>query len=77
MTDVGTLHDPHCTAALDLLEEKQLPDGGWPAEARYFKPSATLAHGNDYVDWRGTLKRKPNHWVSAEALAVLHAAGRA
>lgn len=38
--------------------------------------SATLAHGNDYVDWGGSSKRKPNEWVSAEALAVLHAAGR-
>jgi hypothetical protein len=77
MDDVGRLSDDRCSAALDLLEAKELPDGGWPAEARYFKPSATLAHGNDYVDWGGTSKRRPNEWVSAEALAVLHAAGRA
>jgi hypothetical protein len=76
MHDVGVLGDPRCTAALDLLEAKELPGGGWSAEARYFKPSATLAHGNDYVDWGGTSKRRPNEWVSAEALAVLHAAGR-
>ena len=28
---------PRCADALDLLESKRLPDGGWPAEARYYK----------------------------------------
>jgi hypothetical protein len=76
MADVGVLGDPRCAAALDLLEAKQLPGGGWAAEARYFKPSKSLAHGNDHVDWGGASKRKPNEWLTAEALSVLHTAGR-
>ena len=50
----GLLDDPRCADALDLLEQKRLPDGGWPAESRYYKTSARSRLGNDYVDWGGT-----------------------
>ena len=29
---VGLVDDPRCSDALDLLEQKELPGGGWPAE---------------------------------------------
>ena len=32
MAEAGFIGDPRCTAALDLLESKRLPEGGFPAE---------------------------------------------
>ncbi len=75
MGELGLLGDPRCADALDLLESMRLPDG-WPARARYFRPSANVAPHNDWVDWGGTSARRANPWVTADALAVLRAAGR-
>jgi hypothetical protein len=74
---VGRIRDPRCAEALDLLEEKRLPDGGWPAEKRYYKVSRTAMNANaDYVDWGGTSTKRMNEWVTVDALTVLRAAGR-
>ena len=35
MAEAGFIGDPRCREALDLLESKRLPGGGFPAEARY------------------------------------------
>jgi hypothetical protein len=77
MADLDRLGDPRCAAALDLLEEKELPGGGWPAEARFFKLARKPQLGADYLDWGPVSSRRANAWVTADALAVLHAAGRA
>ena len=76
MAELGRLDDPRCADALEELESKRLPDGGWPAESRYYKASQTIALGNDWVDWGGTSTRRMNPWVTADALSVLAAAGR-
>jgi hypothetical protein len=76
MAELGRIGDPRCADALDLLESKQLPDGGWPAEARCYRHSTTVALGNDDVDWGGTSTRRSNPWVTVDALAVLRAARR-
>jgi hypothetical protein len=78
MAECGKIGDARCRDALDLLEEKRLPNGGWPAERRYYTKVSpkTLAAGADYVDWGGTSQSRMNEWVTAEALAVLQAAGR-
>jgi hypothetical protein len=75
MAEAGFIRDKRCEPALDLLASKQLEDGGWPAEKRYYKASAQLKLGNDYIDWGGTSKVKMNPWVTADALYVLKAAG--
>jgi len=74
--EMGLLADKRCQSALDLLESKRLPDGGFPAESRYYKVSQSVALGNDYVDWGGTGKARMNPWVTVDALAVLRQAGR-
>jgi hypothetical protein len=71
MAEAGFIDDPRCRPALDLLLSKRLPDGGWPAEARYYKASTDVAPGNDSVDWGGTSVRRFNPWVTADALYVL------
>jgi hypothetical protein len=75
IVDVGMIDDPRCADALDLLESKRLADGGWPAEGRYYRTSDQRGL-HDYVDWGPTSTKHRNEWISAEALAVLRAAGR-
>ena len=75
MADLGLLRDQRCADALDLLESLRLADG-WPAHARYYRTAADIALHHDCVDWGGTSTRRANPWVTADALAVLHAAGR-
>jgi hypothetical protein len=76
MTGAGFINDPRCNDALDLLQSKQLPNGGWPAEKAYYKTSDSIALGADYVNWGGTGKHKINPWVTVDALFVLNKAGR-
>ena len=77
MNRIGRIRDPRCADALDLLEEKRLPDGGWPAERRFYKvrPNAMEAN-SDCVDWGGTSAKRMNEWVTVDALTVLRSAGR-
>jgi hypothetical protein len=76
MAEAVFVTDPRCGRALDLLISKRLPDGGWPAEGKYYKTADAIKLGNDYVDWGGTSKRKMNPWVTADVLFVLRVAGR-
>lgn len=73
MAAIGKIRDPRCADALELLERKRLPDGGWPAEKRYYSVSKSVKLGADWVDWGGTSQRTRNPWVTVDALAVLHA----
>ena len=76
LAELGLVADQRCGAALDLLEAKELPDGaGWAAEARYHRGVGQRS-GYDHVDWGGASTRRPNPWVTVDALAVLAAAGR-
>jgi hypothetical protein len=75
MAELGLLSDPRCADALDLLESMRLADG-WPAHARFYRASTDIAMHHDCVDWGGTSTRRANPWVTADALAVLKAAGR-
>src|SRR5207247_1580119 len=55
MVEVGKIRDRRCAAALDLLEEKRLRGGGWPAERRYYTVSPRRMVSNaDYVRWGPT-----------------------
>jgi hypothetical protein len=76
MVAAGTIADPRCADALDLLAAARLPDGGWPAHRRYYRVSETEGSGAEYVDWGGASSRRANPWVTVDALAVLRAAGR-
>ena len=82
MAEMGLINDPRCADALDLLERKELPRGGWAAEGRFYKVSPKLDTSARFgsislVDWGGSGARRRNEWVTADALYVLHAAARA
>jgi hypothetical protein len=76
MAELDLIGTPRCADALDLLEQKEIEGVGWAADERYFKASSKPALGGDYVNWGGTGKKAMNEWISADALSVLHAAGR-
>jgi hypothetical protein len=77
MAQLGKVRDRRCSDALDLLEEKRLSQGGWPAGKRFYKGRARTWEANaDYVDWGGVSSKHMNEWVTADALSVLVAAGR-
>ena len=76
MAEAGFISDPRCEAALNLLETKQLPDGGFPAEKAYYRVTEQRVSGRSLVNWGGTSIRKSNPFVTLDALRVLTAAGR-
>lgn len=76
LAEVGRIHDPRCGDALDLLESKRLADGGWAAEARYYRGTGERKTHAEHVDWGPVGPAVTNEWVTADALTVLAAAGR-
>ncbi|MBK9334331.1 MAG: hypothetical protein IPM96_18455 [Ignavibacteria bacterium] len=76
MAEAGFIKDRRCSEALDILESKALPTGGWAAEKKYYTVSDEFIMNADSVGWGETGKRKFNEWVTADALYVLKAAGR-
>jgi hypothetical protein len=76
MAEAGWIGDPRCAEALDLLERKRLPDGGFPAEKKYYYLSSSAATGRSLVAWGPTSTAKMNEFVTVDALFVLESARR-
>ena len=77
MVEIDRIRDTRCQEALDLLESKRLPDGGWSAEAKLYRYDPRhFAARAEFVNWGGVDSRRMNPWVTADALGVLVAAGR-
>jgi len=82
MTETGLINDPRCQDALNLLEKRELPKGGWSADGQFYKVSSDTDTSSRFgstcpVNWGGSNRHRMNEWVTADALYVLHAAGRA
>ena len=69
------LADARCRAALDLLKSKQLADGTFPAERKYYRVGRMGKGDDSLVDWGRPNRSRPNLHVTCAALGVLHAAG--
>ena len=76
MAEAGFIHDERCQEALDVLEAKRLPDGGFPAEKVYYRVTDKPLSGRARVSWGGISRTRLNEFVTADALYVLKAAGR-
>ena len=77
MWEAGFLRDARCADALDLLQEKMLPQGGWCAEGSYYRHTRErITHGRSLADWGVVSATQMNEFVTTDALCVLRAAGR-
>ncbi|HLZ10548.1 MAG TPA: hypothetical protein VKT80_18320, partial [Chloroflexota bacterium] len=74
MDGAGFLEDPRCAEALAILENKRLPDGGFPADEKYYQSTSARATYWWPADWGGTSRRRANQFMTVEALAVLRRA---
>jgi hypothetical protein len=75
MAEAGFLADERCSDAIGLLRSKRLPDGGFPAESKYYRVGAASGSGLSPVGWGGAARRRANEFVTLDALCVLRAAG--
>jgi hypothetical protein len=69
----GRIADRRTGDALDLLERKQLPDGTWHVEGRWWKRPGSKGSNVEAVDWTKTA----DELLTERAGDVLVAAGRA
>ena len=79
MAESGFIDDPRCSDALDLLETCKLPNGGFPAQYRYFTlwdGREKRKSGTSLVDWTPVSKNKSNPFITVDALWVLKTADR-
>ena len=76
MAEAGFIRDERCADVLDPPASKRLPDGGFPAEFKYYRVAETHVSCGSPVGWGVTSARQMNEFVTAEALGVLAAAGR-
>ena len=71
--DRALLRDPRAADALDLLEEKRLPDGRFQAGRAWWQRQSNATSAVDVIDWG---KGQPSEVLTLQALAILKAAGR-
>ena len=76
MAEAGFIKDNRCSDALDLLESKQLKDGGFPMQARYFRTGSGNSTGTSRANWGTVSDKHMNEFVTVDALYVLKEAGR-
>lgn len=77
MMEAGFIDDARCDDALDLLERKQLRQGGWAAQGKYYRATRQkIPYGHSLADWGAVSQSKRNDFVTADALRALCAAGR-
>lgn len=79
MSEAGFIHDLRCQEALDILQSKQLKDGSFLGEGKYYyrvnQQGQITPHGS-LVDWGKASRSKMNEFVTVESLSVLCKAGR-
>ncbi len=76
LAEAGFVGDERCQDALDLLESKRLPGGGFPLENRIYTVSQEKVTRGSNVDWGPAGKTRLNEFVTADALFILNRAGR-
>ena len=69
---MGLATDPRARDALDLLEERRLPDGTWRPGAKWWKAPGSAGSNVEAVDWGSG----PSELLTLHALRVLRAARR-
>jgi hypothetical protein len=73
MSRLGLVADERCVDALELLEQKRLPDGTWAPDGCWWRRPGSKGPNTELVD-RG--RNGPNELLTLNALRVLRAGGR-
>jgi hypothetical protein len=76
MAEAGFVRDERCKEALDILEAKQHPEGGFSLEKRNYRTTGEIETRGTFADWGAVGKRQWNEFVTVDALHILKAAGR-
>lgn len=80
LAEAGLVSDPRCRDALDVLEAKRLPGGGFAAEGKHYSVYGVpgkFQHRGTRADWGPSSPSQPNPFITIDALYVLKMAGRA
>jgi hypothetical protein len=72
LAEAGFGADPRCAEALEYVQSRQLPDGGWPADEAFWRFTPRPGAGRSLVRWGPVGKTRINEFVSVGALSVLH-----
>ncbi len=77
LCEAGITSDSRCHDALELLESRRLPDGGFPCDQKLYR-AAKKPQGNrtSLIDWGPAGKTRTNEFVTVDALYVLKSFGR-
>jgi len=75
MVEARFIGDERCSDTLTLLQNKQLPGGGFPAERKLYSVGRDRS-GASLVHFGGTNKKKMNSFVTVDAFHVLKATDR-
>jgi hypothetical protein len=70
LSRVGLASDPRAEDAVELLEERRLPDGRWRAGGRWWRPPGSKGANVEVVDWGSG----PSEMLTLNALRILQAA---
>ncbi|MEJ2262574.1 MAG: hypothetical protein P8X95_03970 [Anaerolineales bacterium] len=73
LSRLGPLEDARQQAALDVIEQKRLPDGDWKPEGYFWYPPGKRSSNVEVVNWG---RKDPNLMITLNALRVLKSAGR-
>ncbi len=76
MVEIGKIADKRCSEALDILQSKQLPAGGFLLEQKNCKTSDTIITRGSFAGWGESGKKKTNPFVTIYAIYILKCAGR-
>ena len=76
MAEACFIDDPRCKKAIELLKSKQLPNGTYPAEGKYYKvisaDKESRTSGSSLVSWGTVSKKTGNPWVTRDANFVFN-----
>jgi hypothetical protein len=72
LSRLGPLEDARMQAALDVIEQKRLPDGRWKPEGYFWYPPGKRSSNVEVVNWG---RKDPNLMITLNVLRVLRAAG--
>ena len=76
LAETGHVADPRTRDALDLLEARRRPDGGWSADKAFYRRPGSSSGLVEVADWTAARQGSVSEPLTLFSLLVLKAAGR-